>query len=191
MSVGGRGASAAVWLAWALCLALGSVLLAVMNGRTLAEILVENIITVAILTASFSVVGALVASHRPENPIGWILCAAELFQGTSNFGFEYATYALLTEPGRLPLGEAFSWLCNWIWAPGLGLILTFIPLLFPNGRSPSRRWRWVSWIGGLSIGLITATGAILLWPQRKGTGAHAARGRGGDRHVLGLAQYGR
>jgi hypothetical protein len=169
--VGGRQASAAAWLAWALCLlclalALSSLLLAVMNGRTLAGLLIDNIITVAILAASFSVVGALVASHRPENPIGWILCAAALFQGTSNFGYEYATYALLTQPGYLPLGTWFSWLCNWIWAPGLGLILVYLPLLFPSGRPPSRRWGWVSRIGGLSIGLITLTSAVLLWPER-------------------------
>ena len=170
-SIGGREAGGAVWLAGVICLsclvlALGSVILAVMNGRTPAEILLENIITVAVLTASFSVVGALVASHRPQNPIGWVLCAAALFQGTSNFGYEYATYALLTEPGNLPFGAESSWLCNWIWAPGLGLILIFLPLLFPNGRPPSRRWRWVSRIGGLSIGLITVLGAVLLWPER-------------------------
>ena len=171
-SVGGRETSAAAWLAWALCLlclalALGSVLLAVLNGRTPAEILVdEGIVTIAVLAASFSVVGVLVASHRSRNPIGWIFCAAALFQGMSNFGYEYATYALLTEPGQLPLGVGFSWLGNWIWAPGLGLILVYIPLLFPNGRPPTRRWRWVAWIGGLSIGLITVTSAVLLWPER-------------------------
>ena len=167
-----RYRTAASWLVWSVCalcvaLAAGSLVLALLNGRTPGEILVDDgVITVAILTASFSVVGALVASHRPENPIGWILCVAALFQGTSNFGYEYATYALLTQPGLLPFGTGFSWLCNWIWAPGLGLILVFLPLLFPNGRPPTRRWRWVGWLGGLSIGLITATAAATLWPER-------------------------
>jgi hypothetical protein len=163
---------AAAWLAWSLCglcvaLAAGSLLLAVLNGRTPGEILVgESILTIAMLTAAFSVVGALIASHRPENSIGWIFCAAALCQGLANIGSEYATYALLTRPGLLPLGAGMSWIGNWIWAPGLGLILVFLPLLFPDGRLPSRRWRWVGWLGGASVGVITVLASVLLWPER-------------------------
>jgi hypothetical protein len=162
----------AAWLAWSLCvlcvvLAAGSLILAVLNGRAPSEILIdEGIIAIANLAVAFSVVGALVASHRPGNPIGWIFCAAALFQGLSVCGYEYATYALLTEPGSLPLGAEASWLAQWVWAPGLGLILVFLPLLFPDGRPPSRRWRPVAWLGGLSIALNFVSAVILLWPQR-------------------------
>jgi hypothetical protein len=112
----------AAWLAWSLCglcvaLAAGSLLLAVLNGRTPGEILVgESILTIAMLTAAFSVVGALIASHCPGNSIGWIFCAAALCQGLANIGSEYAIYALLTRPGLLPLGAGISWIGNWIWA---------------------------------------------------------------------------
>src|SRR5918997_1470154 len=159
-------------LAWFLCLlcvalAAASLILALLNGRTLGEIFVEEgIVMIATLTVAFSVVGAMIASHRPENPIGWIFCAAALFQGLSISGYEYATYALITEPGSLPLGAEVSWLAQWIWAPGLGLILVFLPLLFPDGRPPSRRWRPVAWLGGLSIGLISVLAFILIWPDR-------------------------
>jgi hypothetical protein len=163
---------AASLLAWSLCvlcvtLATGSLLLAILNGRTASEIFVdEGIVAIAVLAVAFSVVGTLIASHRPGNPIGWIFCAAALFQGLSISGYEYATYALITEPGSLLLGAEASWLAQWIWAPGLGLILVFLPLLFPNGRLPSRRWRWVAWLGSLSIGLNFVMAVILLWPQR-------------------------
>ena len=99
-SRGGRhrtGTRASFGLAWFVCLlcvglASGSLLLASLNGRTLGEIFVEEgLITLAVLTATFGVVGALIASHRPGNSIGWIFCAAALCQGLSNFGFEYAT----------------------------------------------------------------------------------------------------
>jgi hypothetical protein len=159
-------------LAWSLCLlcvalAAASLILALLNGRTLGYIFVaEGTVMIATLTVAFSVVGALIASHRPGNPIGWIFCAAALFQGLTNSGFEYATYALITEPGSLPLGAEVSWLGQWIWAPGLGLILVFLPLLFPDGRPPSRRWRWVAWLGGLSIALISVLVSIGLWPER-------------------------
>jgi hypothetical protein len=59
-----------------------------------------------------------------------------------------------------------SWLGQWIWAPGLGLILVFLPLLFPDGHPPSRGWRLVAWLGGLSIGLAVVSYTILLWPER-------------------------
>src|SRR5215217_4658854 len=157
----------AAWIAWSLCLlcvalASASQILALLNGRTLGEIF----ITFAILTVSFSVVGALITSQRSENPIGWIFLAVGFFYGLLTAGEEYAIYALLTNPGSLPLGAEASWLMQWIWAPGLGLILVFLPLLFPDGRPPSRRWRPVAWLGGLSIGLISVLASILLWPDR-------------------------
>jgi hypothetical protein len=98
----------AAWLAWSLCalcvaLAAGSLLLAALNGRTPGEMLIdESIITVAILTVAFCGVGSLIASHRPENWIGWIFCAAALCQGLANFSYEYANYVLLTRPGSPP-----------------------------------------------------------------------------------------
>ena len=166
---GARASFGLVWFVCLLCVALatGSLLLAFLNGRTLSEIFIEEgLITLAILTATFCVVGALIASHRPGNSIGWIFCAAALCQGLSNFGFEYATYGLLTRLGSLPLVAKTSWLAQWIWAPGLGLILVFVPLLFPGGRAPSLWWHPVAWLGGLSVGLASVSGAIILWPER-------------------------
>ena len=162
-------------LAWSLCLlcvvlAAASLILALLNGRTLGEIFLAwdgpSIALLPTWTVSFSVVGALIASHRPENPIGWIFLAEGFCYGLLIAADEYATYALLTNPGSLPLGAEASWLAEWIWAPGLGLSLVFLPLLFPDGRPPSRRWRPVVWLGGLSIGLICVLTSIVLWPER-------------------------
>ena len=165
---------AASYLAWSLCalcvaLAVASLILALLNGRTLAEIFMAwgpSILTLATETVSFSVVGALIASHRPENPIGWIFLAVGFLQGFLSAADQYAIYALLTNPGAVPLGGEASWLGQWIWAPGVGLILVFLPLLFPDGHPPSHRWRPVGWLGGLSIGLTVVSSMILLWPER-------------------------
>jgi hypothetical protein len=161
-------------LAWSLCLlcvvlAAASLILALLNGRTLGEIFSACCPSIAAFLTwmvSFSVVGALIASHRPENPIGWIFLAEGFSYGLLSAGDEYAVYALLTNPGALPLGAEASWLGQWIWAPGLGLSLVFLPLLFPDGHPPSHRWRPVGWLGGLSIGLIVVSSMIVLWPGR-------------------------
>ena len=180
-------ARVAAWLAWSLCalcvaLAAANFILALLNGRTLGEIFVsEGIVTFATWTVSFSVVGALIASHRPENPIGWIFLAVGFFYGLLFAGDEYAIYALLTNPGALPLGAEASWLGQWVWAPGFSLILVFLPLLFPDGHPPSHRWRPVAWLGGLSIGLAVVSSAILLWPER---GPALVTGDESPSHVL-------
>jgi hypothetical protein len=104
MLTGNRKAIA--WLAWSLCvlcvaLAAASLILGLLNGRALSEILIdEGMAAIATLTVAFSVVGGLAASHCPENPIGWIFCAAAPFQGLSISGYEYATYALSRSPAR-------------------------------------------------------------------------------------------
>jgi hypothetical protein len=173
--IGGISHRAAAWLAWSLCLlcvvlAVASLILALLNGSTLGEIFLawDGPSTAALPTeaVSFSVVGALIASHRPENPIGWIFLAEGFCYGLLSVADEYAIYALLTNPGALPLGAEASWLGQWIWAPGLGLSLVFLPLLFPDGHPPSHRWRPVGWLGGLSIGLAVVSSMILLWPER-------------------------
>jgi len=151
-------------------LAVASLILALLNGRTLGEIFLAlggpSIAALPTETVSFSVVGALIASHRPENPIGWIFLAEGFCYGLLAAGDQYAIYALLTNPGALQLGAEASWLGQWIWAPGLGLSLVFLPLLFPDGHPPSHRWRPVAWLGALSISLTVVSSMILLWPER-------------------------
>ena len=93
----------------------------------------------------FSTVGAIVASRRPENPVGWLLCLWALVESISHFSAQYAIYALLAQPDSLPAGEAFAWVFSWLLFIVIGLSV-FSILLFPTGRLPSRRWRWVTWL---------------------------------------------
>jgi two-component system NarL family sensor kinase len=90
------------------------------------------------------IIGALVASRRPRNMLGWLFLVAGLGLGIGTFGQAYATYSLLISPGSLPAPLAFAWVSNWSWALGLGL-LPFLLLLFPSGELHSRRWRPVFW----------------------------------------------
>jgi signal transduction histidine kinase len=92
---------------------------------------------------SSALVGGLVASRRPANPVGWFLLTFATCLSGVVFTEAYAKYGLLTEPGSLPLARAMAWPPQWLWAPGAVMILLFLPLYFPDGRLVSRRWRWV------------------------------------------------
>jgi uncharacterized membrane protein YhdT len=77
----------------------------------------------------------------------------------SYFGAEYVIYALLAEPGSLPAGEALAWVLSWILPVVIGLSI-FPLLLFPTGRLPSRRWRWLAWLSAVWMLLTMITGAF-------------------------------
>jgi hypothetical protein len=96
------------------------------------------------VTLAFSTIGAVIVSHRPEHPIGWLFCMMGLLAGIDHFCGEYAIYALLAHPGALPAGEAGAWVRTWVWDLYIGIGM-FLVLLFPDGRLPSRRWRPFAW----------------------------------------------
>jgi hypothetical protein len=112
------------------------------------------------------VVGALIATHRPRNPIGWLFCAVGIFQGLIIATEAYSDYALRIAPGTVPGGLLTNWVAQWVWAPSVGLLVTFLPLLFPDGRLPSPRWRPVAWLSAFSIVLTCGLYGVLLWPLR-------------------------
>jgi hypothetical protein len=104
---------------------------------------------------TFAVVGATIASLRPWNVIGWLMCGAGL-QGTAQgLVFEYAFYAVVVKPDSLPGGEFLSWVDSWLWVMGLGVAGTLLPLLFPNGRLMSPKWRLALWyvLGSAALGV--------------------------------------
>ena len=163
----------ASWLAWSLCLLCvallaAGVLLLLLNGpsagATSAWGTANNVFIFPVMVLAFTLVGTLIASRLPANPIGWICLAIGLTMMLGITAGEYDVYALQTRPGSLPGGEYMAWLENWVWAPSVVLIGTFLVLLFPNGRLLSRRWRVVGW---LSVAvLISASISVALFPGR-------------------------
>jgi len=103
-----------------------------------------------VVALTYSIVGGIIASRRPRNPIGWILCAGGCFSGVSLFSQGYSTYALLARPDALPGGVWAAWAAAWSWIPSLG-VLPLLLLLFPTGRVLSPRWRVVAWVTSVSI----------------------------------------
>src|SRR5215218_2763681 len=150
----------AAWLAWSLwaltvtLTALSLLLLVLILSHSNTHIFewwLGNALVVIDVT-----VGAVVASHRPENPVGWLLCISGVVISTDSFAAQYAIYALLAKPNSLPAGEAMAWIASWLLPVMIGLQVFYL-LLFPTGRLPSRRWKWLAW---LTVAFVVA-GVIL------------------------------
>jgi signal transduction histidine kinase len=165
VGLGHHSRTRAPFVAWALVLlsvssaVLGWVLVT-LNGRS-----VWANLTPALAALPFPIVGALIARRHPDNPIGWILLVIGLSEGLSLAIAEYAWGALIVRPGSLPLGAEAAWAASWTWMPGAVLLFTFLLLLFPDGRLPSRRWRPVVWLTTSLLAVIAVTSA-LTWPHR-------------------------
>jgi hypothetical protein len=96
------------------------------------------------ISAGFGVVGFIVAWRKPGNPLGWVLLGAAVFMALSEDASFYTVADYRLRHGGLPLGWV-ALLAQPGWAPGIVLLgLGF--LLFPDGRLPSPRWRWLLWV---------------------------------------------
>ena len=105
---------------------------------------------------AFGLVGALIVWQRPGNTLGWILVTIGLLAAWGASADAYTDLA--RDEGLLYLVSV--WISLWYWFPLLGLILIFTPLLFPDGRPPSPRWRFVVWGAGSALALITLLAAF-------------------------------
>jgi hypothetical protein len=105
-----RAATWMAWSVWALCVAL-------VASASLLEFfdpsvppkdgsIVDVYIWIALL--AYPTVGAIVASRRPKNLVGWILCGMGLLFGVGAFADAYAYYTLGAGSDSLPGG------CTWL-----------------------------------------------------------------------------
>jgi signal transduction histidine kinase len=85
--------------------------------------------------------GVVVAARRPRNPVGWIFLGAGASIATAYAAQQYSIHTNFVSPGSLPGGLVAAWLGGWANVPIIPLLIVFLPLLFPDGRLPSARWR--------------------------------------------------
>ena len=114
-----------------------------------------------ILATTFSVVGALIASRTPRNPLGWLMCGVGLLTSVQALARQYSIYAFLSPPDSLPFGDVMAWFVNWTWVIDVGVISPMMLSLFPNGHPLSPRWRIVLWMAPLAS-LLPALGLAFM-----------------------------
>jgi signal transduction histidine kinase len=125
------------------------------NGESLSEQ-----IPFVIAFTMFGVVGALLVSRAPGNRIG-----ALLLYGASTAAASFAAGELTTYLFRDGVTEGFwvvaaAILTNLGWVVGILPVLFFLPLLFPDGHLPSRRWLPFAWFFVVLIGFLTIASLV-------------------------------
>jgi hypothetical protein len=134
----------------------------------------------AIGVAGIPVVGALIAARLPANPYGWIWCGAGLAYGVSEVS---------------SLLRAAGW-PSWVGAVleawgfvGFLTLLVFVFLLFPTGRLPTPRWRWVTWAAVTVVVLLLPLAPFAFDPADPADASPWAQGAAG-RFVFGAVVAG-
>jgi hypothetical protein len=105
----------------------------------------------ALLAFSFPTVGVLVAAAQPRNPIGWILLGIGLCWGLLFLADPYIWHAYVAEPGSLWRPDVVVAITSSLWIPAVGLMGSFLILLFPDGKLLSRRWAAFAWAAGIHL----------------------------------------
>ena len=126
---------------WATCVvALG---LAVIG---LVEALPSGLGTAAFAAAALLVVvptvtvGALLVTRLPHHVVGWLLLAGGVSFAVGNGFGALADYGLNVHPGSVPGAIWFAVLSQALNGAFIGFLGGYLPLYFPTGRLPSRRW---------------------------------------------------
>ena len=178
------------WLAWSLAglsllLCAASIVLYVATGS--AQPLSNwgtggnsAVLVLVLPFLAFPLVGALIASRRPNNPIGWLCLAVGILWMLANLSSGYGMYGLLARPNSVPFPAAIGSLGEWMWVPAVGLLGIYMILLFPDGRLISRRWHPLAWFSGAVIILASAGFALSPGPMD---------GFPGIRNPFGLEKY--
>jgi hypothetical protein len=94
------------------------------------------------VSAAFAAAGWVLAFRRPANPLGWIMLGGAFFFALSEDASYYTVADYGLRHGDLPLG-GLALLAQPGWAPGI-VLFGLLVLLFPDGRLPSSRWRWLA-----------------------------------------------
>ena len=111
----------------------------------------------------FTVLGAVLATKRPDNVLGWVFGVAGLLFTGNAFLNTYTIHAATEAPGSLPGATVAAVGAEVLGGPAIFTPFVFFFLLFPDGRLLSRRWRPVSW---LLAAAVTAHAATLLLHDR-------------------------
>ncbi len=153
-----RALKIAAWIGCAVttALALGIILLAIIEPEGSEPAPLAGLGVLALVLTAFGVLGAIVASRQPRNPIGWLLGLIGLSLGILMVTEDLVWQLLVITGDAAGVAAYVAWLHNWMWIAVVLPALTFLPLLFPTGRPLSARWRALVWMAAIAGALMFA-----------------------------------
>ncbi|ALG06885.1 sensor histidine kinase [Kibdelosporangium phytohabitans] len=87
----------------------------------------------------YAAMGILVTWRKPGNLVGWALVAIAAWDGV--MALLTALVGAFDSPDD-PFVRVIMPIQHALWAPPIWAIATLLPLIYPDGRLPSRRWWW-------------------------------------------------
>jgi hypothetical protein len=133
-----RNALAIALAAAAIVASLTPVVLGVIADEFVVDLL---LVTLAVL--AMAVVGAVLAVRVPANKVGWLLILAALAFGVEFLALAYWQLSVKVAGGSWPGTILAAWLYGNLLIVPVAVMVVTIPLIFPDGRLPSPRWRWL------------------------------------------------
>ncbi|HEY8115231.1 MAG TPA: histidine kinase [Actinomycetota bacterium] len=127
------------------------------NGESLA-----GQIPYVIAFTLFGIVGALLLSRLPGSRVGGLLLFGAAVTAGSFAAGELMTYLVREGNTDGPAVVAMALVSSLGWLVGIFPVILLLPLLFPDGRLPSRRWLPFAW---LCAAVLAFLGVMLLFGQ--------------------------
>jgi signal transduction histidine kinase len=160
-----RSWATAATVSAAVAMALGGVAVSLWADAANGQSLVRPLLSAAVV-AAFIVVGAVVASARPENRVGWLMLVGGVAWALGNAGVGAAYRGIVVAPGALPVPSLWAVAGSALRAVGWFVATVGVAILFPDGRLAGPQWRWLSRAFmvatlGSVLGAVTANDANL------------------------------
>ena len=105
----------------------------------------------AFAVSAVAVVGAVVALAVPGNRVGWLLLAAAAALGAGAALTEAGVHGVVTAPGSVPGAAYMAAAGPGLQAAGMLIAVVAVPAVFPDGRLPGPRWRWLAWCTAAAV----------------------------------------
>jgi signal transduction histidine kinase len=125
------------------------------DGATFGNSDPVSLVVFPAIALIWGITGSLIVSRQPRNSAGWIFCIAAAATALNVFGNAYTIYGVRISGSPLPAQDPVALVGEYSFA--VAALIPLLVLLFPDGRPPSRRWRWAAWVllTGFAISVVS------------------------------------
>ena len=108
-------------------------------------------LSIAFVIGAVAVVGSVVTLAVPGNRVGWLLLGGAAVMGAGEALTEAGVHGVVTAPGSVPGAAYLAAIGPGLRGLGWLIALVAVPVVFPDGRLPGPRWRWLAWCAAAAV----------------------------------------